>query len=282
MGDAGPVRAGQAIGPEPTRFVRDESAGRAVEARDIDEQAQERGTGQVPALCEKGVEVGAAVLEPGLRVGDAEAHLGRLRRDVEALEQRDETRVVRLVVNDEARVDPVRDTVDLDVDGVRVPADAAVGLEDRHVVVAVQLVRGDEPGDAGADDGDLHGVTPAAIAAAASAPARSTHQFQRRSASSSEVRVHGKMFVGRRRRSSQKSPLDARGSSAPTSQTIVSAPCAAVRSTGRARRANRGNDACRPGVSAQPGCSAWKPIPRPARCRDQRSFITTWARFASA
>jgi hypothetical protein len=60
-----------------------------------------------------------------------------------------------LVVDDEAGVDVGRAAVRSgQLVGVGVPAEAAVGLEERDFVVALQQVGGGQAGDAGADDGD--------------------------------------------------------------------------------------------------------------------------------
>ena len=92
--------------------------------------------------------------------------------------------------------------VDLDVDGVGVAADARVGLEHGHLVVAVQHVRRDEPGHAGADDrrSSLHRLD----LGVATSGSESTHQFQSRSASpSARARPRAARSSARGRRSSQ-------------------------------------------------------------------------------
>ena len=45
----------------------------------------------------------------------------------------------------------------VDGDGVRMAADPRTGLENRHVMVRVKPVGSSKAGDAGPDDGDLHG-----------------------------------------------------------------------------------------------------------------------------
>jgi len=69
---------------------------------------------------------------------------------------------------------------------VGVAADPSVGLEERHVVIAIQVVGGDQSRYAGTDDRDLHDVS-----ISRRTPERATHQFQSRSASPSGVRVQG-------------------------------------------------------------------------------------------
>ena len=88
--------------------------------------------------------------------------------------------------------------------------------------------------------------------------------------------------VGRRRRSCQKSPLDVSAAGEEASHTAVSAPCAGVRRSGRSSDRKRGNDPCRPGVSAQPGCRAWNAMSAVPGRSGQRAFSTTWARLALA
>ena len=91
-----------------------------------------------------------------VRVADAEAHGRGPGRHAELPQQGDEARIVRLVVDDEARVDGVVDAVDLDVDGVGVPAGAGGGFEDREVVVGLQTVCGHQTRDPGSHDRHLH------------------------------------------------------------------------------------------------------------------------------
>ena len=73
----------------------------------------------------------------------------------EAVEQPLEARVVAVVEDDEAGVDPVRLVRRVDPHRVRVPARVRRRLEHDDVVLGGEQVGGDEPGDSGADDGDL-------------------------------------------------------------------------------------------------------------------------------
>ena len=69
-------------------------------------------------------------------------------------EEPEQVRVGALVVHDEPGVE--RGTPPVgggDVVGVRVPAEPAVGLVQRDVVVPLEQVRGGQAGDAGADHG---------------------------------------------------------------------------------------------------------------------------------
>jgi hypothetical protein len=58
-----------------------------------------------------------------------------------------------VVVHDEPGVDGDRRRTVGHVVGVRVPAEARLGLEERHVARVTQDVGGGEPGHSGADDG---------------------------------------------------------------------------------------------------------------------------------
>ena len=97
----------------------------------------------------------AVVLEVAA-VGDAEAHVRRLRGDAQRGQQALEVRVVAVVEDDEAGVHVMRGVLGVDADGVRVAARERAGLEHGDLVLAVQQVRGGQPGDAGADDRDPH------------------------------------------------------------------------------------------------------------------------------
>ena len=65
-------------------------------------------------------------------------------------------RVVAVVHHDEAGVDVMGRVAGVDANRVRVPAGVGAGLVDDDLVLAVQQVRGDESGDARADDRDPH------------------------------------------------------------------------------------------------------------------------------
>ena len=117
-------------------------------ASDLPEQREEPRVGGATALRERPP---ARVLEAaGAR--DRERHLRRLGRDAELREESRQERVVAGVVDEEARVE--REPVAPDRAGVT--AGALVALEDLDVVRALEHVRGPQPGDAAADDRDLH------------------------------------------------------------------------------------------------------------------------------
>ena len=128
----------------------------SLEAQQVGDHAVEPRRREVRALGEQPVRRGARVLEVPAFVGDREAHVRGLAVDPEAVEQPLEARVVAVVEDDEAGVDPVRLVRRVDPHRVRVPARVGVGLEDGHLVLGREQVRGDQPGHAGADDGDPH------------------------------------------------------------------------------------------------------------------------------
>ena len=65
-------------------------------------------------------------------------HVDHLRGDAVELEQAEELGVDRVGEPAEAVVDVVHVAVDLDVDGVRVPAERVAALEQRHLVVRIE------------------------------------------------------------------------------------------------------------------------------------------------
>ncbi len=98
----------------------------------------------------------AGVLEAAVAVGDREAHVRGLAGDPELLQQRFEVGVVAVVEDDEAGVDPVAALAAFDLDRVRVAAEPLACLIDGDLVLAVEEVGGNQPGDAGSNDRDLH------------------------------------------------------------------------------------------------------------------------------
>ncbi len=128
----------------------------AVEAQDVGEHAVIRRLQQVAPLREQRIQIAAAVLETARVAAHAEAHLGRLRRDAERVEQFDEVRVGPVVVDDEAGVDRVVAAAVAHVDRRGMPADARRRLVNGDLVARIEIVGGGKPGDAGADDRDLH------------------------------------------------------------------------------------------------------------------------------
>ena len=142
-------------------------AQRAVEAQQVDDHPLEARAGEVGRLAEQPARR-AAVLEVLLLALDREAHVRRLaraRRGGRAA--RVKLRVVAVVQHDEAGVDVmclVRACRRGSCSCAR--RRSRVGLVHDDLVLAVQQVRGDEPGDAGADDRDPHRLPPFACLAA--------------------------------------------------------------------------------------------------------------------
>ena len=97
----------------------------------------------------------------------------------------------------------------------------------------------------------------------------------------SDGRVDGRSEVGRSTRSCQNLPVGGAGSTA-ASQTLVSAPWASSRSTGRVIERKRGSDSCTPGVSAQPGCITATVMPSGAQRSPRSGAISTCQRFERA
>ncbi len=89
---------------------------------------------------------------------DAEAHVAVLPGHAEFLHQCHEVRVGSFVEDDEACVHGHGAAIVGDVNGVRMPADVIVGLEDRYVVLAMQQAGSYHTRYAGPDYGDTHPV----------------------------------------------------------------------------------------------------------------------------
>jgi len=99
--------------------------GRApIEAPQDVQHAQEGRAQQIAALREHGIEVRAAPLEAGVRHLHRERHLRLRQLDVELGEQPQQLRISPFVEDEEAGVDAVPNTVERDVDRVRVTAAA--------------------------------------------------------------------------------------------------------------------------------------------------------------
>ena len=94
-----------------------------------------------------------------------------------------------------------------------------------------------------------------------------TARRRRRTKSSSASRVQGTL-CSQRRPAVQPEPTrwSTPAARRAASHTAVSAPCSGVRSSGPMTWAKPGRPYRMPGVSAHPGCMAWKGTPVPAQC----------------
>ena len=109
-----------------------------IEAVDLEHETPESRAQQVPALAEDLAQAAAVPLVARGQVRQAEGHVRAFRLDAQLPKQAAE-QGIRLVVEDhESRVDGQIDTVLLDRDGVRVPADIAVRFKERQVEFAVE------------------------------------------------------------------------------------------------------------------------------------------------
>jgi predicted NAD/FAD-binding protein len=134
-----------------------ETAGRAVEARDLGEHAQVRRAGEVPPGREQpGRPERAGPLQAGRVVAGGHRHLAGLGGHPELGEDPQQRRVGPFVVHDEAGVDREHPVRPGDVVGVGVTTQPVVGLVqgDAHALVAGRDVRRGQPGHAGADHGE--------------------------------------------------------------------------------------------------------------------------------
>ena len=134
----------------------EQPAGGAMEALHLHQHAEEPRVGRVGRLGEDPAEsLGPGVLEPAAVAPHRHAHVGRLGLHAELAEEAQQGGVRAQVVHDEPAVDGHDPAVGRDdVVGVGVPTEAGLGLVEGDVALALQHVRGGEPGDAGPDDGD--------------------------------------------------------------------------------------------------------------------------------
>ena len=114
----------------------------AAKAKGVHKHTVERRSQQVASLSEERVQVGGAVLKTGPFTLNAEAHVGGLIAYPQELHQFDKIGVVFPVENNEAGIDPVIRAIELHIDGVGVPADIVVGLENNDIVVLAKEIGG--------------------------------------------------------------------------------------------------------------------------------------------
>jgi hypothetical protein len=131
-----------------------------AEAHDVGDHPQEGRTHEVGPLGEHAVEVGARPLETRPLARHAEGHVAGLGGHTQLVEQAQEVGVRPVVADDEPGVDGVVARGEGHVEGVRVPAGAAVGLEQHDLVLGGEQPGRDESRDAGTGDGDPHGGWP--------------------------------------------------------------------------------------------------------------------------
>ncbi len=141
-----------------------------MEALHLHQHAEEPRVGRVGRLGEDPAEsLGPGVLEPAAVAAHRHAHVGRLGLHAELAEEAQQGGVRAQVVHDEPAVDRHDAAVGRDdVVGVGVPTEAGLGFVEGDVALALQHVRGGEPGHAGPDDrdaptplcgGGVHGAT---------------------------------------------------------------------------------------------------------------------------
>ena len=124
----------------------------AEEAAEIEQEAGERRPGEIAALREEPAEAVARELEVAALAAHRERHRRRTQGDAEVAHELQECGIVTFVANNETRIErmTVREYC------VGVSTSTRLGLVQHHVAVRVETVRGGQPGDAGADDGDPH------------------------------------------------------------------------------------------------------------------------------
>ena len=130
----------------------EEHPGLPVEAGDVGEQAQVRRIQRAATLGEEARGSAARVLEATAPAAHAEGHVARAAADAQLGQKLDEAGVGAVVVDDETAVHAQSPAADRHVVGVGVPAQAGLGLEERHAVPPGQVVGGREAGDPRSDD----------------------------------------------------------------------------------------------------------------------------------
>ncbi len=127
-----------------------------IEAHDIAQHAPEPGRQQVAALGKQAVEVVAVIFDAGARVVHRKAHFGRLETHVQLTQQFDEVRVGPVVEHNETGIDGIGAAFNLHINRVGMPADPVGGLEDRHLMPAIEQIGAGQPGDTAANDCNFH------------------------------------------------------------------------------------------------------------------------------
>ena len=107
--------------------------GRAVEAEDIGQHAQECRAQQIAALRENRVQVATRPFQPAVRQRNGERHIGRGGGNVELFKQLHQVRIGTVIEDQEAGIHAVRDAVEGHVHRVRMTAKVAAGLEQCHL-----------------------------------------------------------------------------------------------------------------------------------------------------
>ena len=124
----------------------------AEETPEIQQQAGERRPHEIAPLCEQAAQPVPGEFEVAALAAHRERHGRGTQPDSELLHESEENGIVTFVANNEPRVERVTAGEYC----VCVSPCPLLGLEQDDIAMRVEAMCGGEPGDAGADDGDLH------------------------------------------------------------------------------------------------------------------------------
>lgn len=145
--------------------------GRAVEAQDVAQHAQEGRRQRISRPGEQGAGVAQRIFDPPAVEAGAEAHVAALDRHVELAEEPAEVGIGRVVEDDEAGIDRLVAPAPGD-DGACMPAEPRLGLEERHPRMTHEREGRGQAGDPATDDGNARGSPPPTIAMRCGFPRR--------------------------------------------------------------------------------------------------------------
>ena len=142
----------------------EQPAGRAVETQDVTQHSPETRPCQITPLPEQGCQAGAGVFQAALVERYREGHVGGVGLDTQGIEQLGEQRVVGPVEYHEPGIDRHHAIALVHDKGMRVSAEARLGLEQGHIGATIEQPGRTQATDATAnhcDAGSLaHGICP--------------------------------------------------------------------------------------------------------------------------
>ena len=127
-----------------------------VKARDIFQQPPESRIDQITALGKKRREGVPVVFQTALRIMYREAHLGFLPANTQLAEQAHKARIGAIVVDNKPGINRISALRRGDIDRRGMPAGRRCGLENRDLVMPGQTPGAGHPGDAAANNRDIH------------------------------------------------------------------------------------------------------------------------------
>ncbi len=137
-----------------------EAGGFPVEPQNVQDHPVKAGRHQIATLGKQGVQRGTVVFQSGLLAADAETHGAGLRSDTQFIHQPHEFGIGPVIEDDKPGVDGPVAPIQFDVMRLRMAAYVVIGLEHRDVMLRRQFIGSHQTRNAGADNGDLHGLEP--------------------------------------------------------------------------------------------------------------------------